>query len=713
MADSSPLRLMRGDTLIVTDQSSSRRLLVIEPRRRGYLLRPQDGPDLEWSHDQMFEHYVAGTLEHFPANLQALDAKLADVLQADWESWPEHLRFSAECRETYCLYVDRLCAKGVAQKASVRRAARTVFRRHHFVWAIQANRFDSSACSEQEKRRRKGISALETDPIQEFKQPSPYAVRDWYARWTRCGRDVRALIPQFHNRGHREPRKTCKRHLQTDAGTPLCVYGAMQYVARTVYMKVPRVPKKFAYRELERVCKLEGFDLVSNTTFNTFLRRHFTDFEEYRARYGAKAAFFKYHLFARREAPERPLEEVEVDHTLLDVFVKDIHGRVERPWLTLLICRATRCIVGLHISFDVPSYATLARAVTHALCPKDVSQIPGVENSWSCHGVPDAIITDRGLEFLSESFRTAGRQIGFAVINLPGRCPYLKGTVERFFGTLNIRVLSRLEGTTLSRTSEFYDPAADARFTLGELTAKIVRWVVDEYHQELHQSLGTSPMAKWSELVDKFKVRPIKSFRHLITLLGDKVNRTVQNTGIDWEGHTYRSEELERLRQRRGGSSKKWEIRCDPYDRGEVWVLDEQRRTWIAVPAVHQKSARGVTKFQSRLQLRVARQMVPDGEPITDAVLEKAADLCTRDALTSHSRSALRYLANGALPTPVLGNIRIPVTAFGIAENESTPVPEPVASSASVQQHAVADDTLEDDWNSLLAARKMNGAAAC
>ena len=44
-------------------------------------------------------------------------------------------------------------------------------------------------------------------------------------------------------------------------------------------------------------------------------RRIGLEFEEFKARHGSKAAYLRFHLFRRREAPEVPLSEVEVDHT--------------------------------------------------------------------------------------------------------------------------------------------------------------------------------------------------------------------------------------------------------------------------------------------------------------------------------------------------------------------------------------------------------------
>jgi putative transposase len=326
--------------------------------------------------------------------------------------------------------------------------------------------------------------------------------------------------------------------------------------------------------------------------------------------------------------------------------------------------------------------------------------------------VPRAIITDRGLEFLSESFRRAGKLVGFAVVNLPGRCPYLKGIVERFFGTLNIRVLSHLEGTTLCRSVETYNPQRRVRFDLGELTQMIVRWIVDDYHQTRHPSLGKTPMVRWTEQVDKFRVRPVPSFRLLVTQLGETVKRKVGNTGISWENHTYASDQLEKLRYRRGGLKKDWEIRIDPYDRGEVFVLDEDRRTWISVPCTQQKTSRGITKFQMRLHMRIARRMTPAGEEVTPAIIEKAMEICATKARKGRARQAQRYLADGALATAVCAKLGF--RAVANSNEPATPVAEPVsempapvttpAKPLSSRQQGSLDD--------LLAARLRRGKAA-
>ncbi len=679
------LRLSTGDTLIETTAEGARRMHVVVRRlRSAYVLRSNDERgEQTWQDDELWNLYIDGALEHFSADLTRLDAKLVNLLEAGFESWPKQLQFKARCKEQYCLYVDRLHKRGVTLMAAYKRAAKTVFRRNQERWQALATKHKGARVAERRLRARKGVSILqeqdEDEQVVALKQPSLYTVRVWHQRWVSAGRVVEVLIDRHHDRGDFKPKKTSKLDIPQDESEPLCVYGAMRWIAKSVYMKMPRVPVMKAYRDLQDTCVKRGIECVSHTTFYAYIRRYYTDYEEYKARHGWKAAYYRFKLFARREAPTTLLEEVEVDHTLLDVFVRDAKGRVGRPWLTLLICRATRCVVGIHIGFDVPSYATLQRAILHAMCPKDLTGL-GLKHDWRCSGVMGAVITDRGLEFLSESFVAAGRRIGFAVVNLPGRCPHLKGAVERFFGSLNVQVLSYVDGTTISRTPQFYDPEAEARFSLAELTQRIVSWIVDDYHQKAHDAIGCAPAVRWADLEEAQGIPPVPNFRLLVTLLGERVRRKVLNTGIDWEGRTYRSDELEDLRKRRGGTAKEWEIRCDPYDRGEVWVLDDTIRVsrWICVPAVHQRTARGITRFQARTHLRVARQLLPKGEHLTDEVMEEAKRRADAEAETGKGRDVLRYLADGALATRVIGGMSIPVIlgaapAIRAASSPTTP----------------------------------------
>lgn len=267
-------RLERGDTLALKSGDGTSQLWRVQRRvREGYWLASLRGdPDRLWTHDEIFDRYVTGETEVWPCNLAALDPGLAQMLQSDLESWPARKIFEAKCREEYVRRTDVLRARGVAAKIAYRRAAQSVLRAFGAEWARQAERIDAAEQVLAAQARRKAVStALESAPPIEPYKLSEFSVRNWFLRWQAAGRDLRALIAQDHRRGDHRRRKTCRLDDQTDEHAPLCVYGAMAWVGRSVWMKVPRVTKAYAYKRLNELCSEKGFEAVSTRPFTRSL----------------------------------------------------------------------------------------------------------------------------------------------------------------------------------------------------------------------------------------------------------------------------------------------------------------------------------------------------------------------------------------------------------------------------------------------------------
>lgn len=313
-------------------------------------------------------------------------------------------------------------------------------------------------------------------------------------------------------------------------------------------------------------------------------------------------------------------------------------------------------VVGIHLGFDPPANDTLARAVLHAMLPKVLTGI-GAKNDWPCMGGFDMLITDRGLEFLSKAFQCAGNRLKFAIVNLPGRSPWLKATVERYFGTLGVRVLSRLEGTTLAKADNWYDPQARARYGLGELTGMIVRWIVDDYHEAEHDTLGTSPRQRWRELAEDALdggVRVPPPFKEVYRMLGEGgITRLISNVGIPYANNHYASEELVAFRRTHKGKDPV-EIIVDYYDRSFIWA--NLGGNWCVVPATNAAALKGRNRFANRVINQLARKLTPKGEEVTETTLERARMQCEEEARAFMGRRGLRFLSAGALATEVAGN---------------------------------------------------------
>jgi putative transposase len=67
------------------------------------------------------------------------------------------------------------------------------------------------------------------------------------------------------------------------------------------------------------------------------------------------------------------LELIQMDHTLADVIIVDSRHRrpICRPWLSLAIDVATRCVLGAHVAIEAPSALAVALCMEHACLPKD------------------------------------------------------------------------------------------------------------------------------------------------------------------------------------------------------------------------------------------------------------------------------------------------------------------------------------------------------
>ncbi|MET0012434.1 MAG: hypothetical protein ABW088_02155 [Sedimenticola sp.] len=170
-----------------------------------------------------------------------------------------------------------------------------------------------------------------------------------------------------------------------------------------------------------------------------------------------------------------PLEVVEIDHTRADLFV--LHDEtmmpLGRPWVTALIDRYSKMVVGFYLGFVPPSYHSVSQALKNAILPKSYVKVlyPEVENEWPCFGLPFEIVTDRGMEFIGHDLADSCGQLGIHLGHSPTKMPWYKGTVERFFGTLNSRLLHKQKGTTFSNIfeREDYDPEKNAVITYSEL----------------------------------------------------------------------------------------------------------------------------------------------------------------------------------------------------------------------------------------------------
>jgi putative transposase len=335
-------------------------------------------------------------------------------------------------------------------------------------------------------------------------------------------------------------------------------------------------------------------------------------YDQHVARYGRIPATKAFRSVTAHRVTQAPLERGEIDHTQFDLMViDDVSGMpLGRPWLTACIDDYTRTILGICISFDPPSYLTVARCLKHAFSPKASLRrdFPDIVNPWLAYGVMRELSMDNGVEFHCESLENACLTLGIESHYSARKTPWFKGKIERWMGSVNGAVAHVNPGTTFSNIFEKdeYDPLKHAVVRYSTLKKIVMKWIADVYHQKPHRGLDNiPPTVMWERSIRVEDIPVPDDPARLDAILGKSETRTLTHKGIEIFTLFYNSPELSALR-RTLGKSLDVEIRIDSSDIGQIIVFSPDKRQMFTVPALDQAYAAGSSEFQHRLCKRWA-----------------------------------------------------------------------------------------------------------
>ncbi len=258
----------------------------------------------------------------------------------------------------------------------------------------------------------------------------------------------------------------------------------------------------------------------------------------------------------------------QCDHTRLDIRLLDEYLVLDRPWLTIIIDSYSRCPMGLYLGFEAPSSNIDALALRHAILPKHYGSEYQLKNEWTSYGKPNYFYTDGGKDFRSIHI-TEQVAVELEFSCALRRRPSDGGIVERFFRSLNDRVLRGLPGYTGRNVQERpKDVDKNALLTIEDLEQILVRYIVDEYNQKTDaRSQNQSRMERWEPglLFDPY----LYEERDLDIALMKQERRKVQKYGtINFESLVYKSEHL------KGIAGDTVSIRYDPQDITTILVYE-------------------------------------------------------------------------------------------------------------------------------------------
>ncbi|MEQ8676525.1 MAG: Mu transposase C-terminal domain-containing protein [Aggregatilineales bacterium] len=433
---------------------------------------------------------------------------------------------------------------------------------------------------------------------------SANTVERWLKAFLESGGDLRALVPLTNQRGGKGQSR---------------LHPDVEHVVQTVLASCQQQP---THRTSDQIYALMLYHIADANSYRqpdnqltppsraTLYRRlEQAGQTNILRRRAGRAQQHRESNVASGPRPTRLLERVEIDHTPLHLFVVDMDDRlpIGRPTLTLATDTYSKMPFGFDISFQPGSYLTVMRCLRHGILPKpDCQTLYGTTHAFPVYGLPETVVVDRGKEFVGNSLVNALGMLGVIHEVMPGRTPWYKGSIERFFRTQNQGLLEGLPGYTFgdifSRAD--YDPVQDACISLEAFHNLLHIFLLDIYAQRWHEGIQDIPARRWQQSIQSGLVPTLyHDAEELRILLCASETRTLTRRGIAWETLQYNSSELAYLRQRTRGDVVRF--RYDPDNLGEIYVFDPEIG-WLTVPALHPDYAQGLSLYKHR----VIRQML-------------------------------------------------------------------------------------------------------
>lgn len=410
---------------------------------------------------------------------------------------------------------------------------------------------------------------------------------------------------------------------------------------------------KALHDQVAKACVDAGVAPPSYATLLDRLRRrdrHLAD----RRRSGHKKAYetAPHYWYLASDTPrhgERPWERCHIDHTQLDVVCVDSESGLPlgRPWLTLLIDAHTRRILSFWVTFDPPSYRSLMMVLRRC------------GERWS--RLPESILVDGGAEFGSVYFEQFLARWRVRKEVRPGE-PRFGAVIERFFGSLNKRLLHQLRGNTkmtrnVRQLTPATDPSARAVWNLAALAELLGEFVFSVYDELNHPALGSSPRLFYEARMAITGLRPSRLIPYNEDFRMSTLPTTAKQTakvdrvqGVKINGRRYRAPEF----RRPDVHGRQAPVRFDPTDVRHAYAYVDGRwvECWCSeLRAFGPVSEREISHLSAEMQqrLRLHRRSsrrdslrladFVDGTKRQEVLLQAQRDAASRLTLSDSIRS--------------------------------------------------------------------------
>ena len=185
------------------------------------------------------------------------------------------------------------------------------------------------------------------------------------------------------------------------------------------------------------------------------------------------------------------------------------------------------------------------------------------EKNWSVCGIPEILYTDHGTDFTSTHIDYVCADLKIQLIHSIVGKPKGRGKVERFFLSLEQKLIERLKMNNKA-------------YQLNELEELIKDFIINDYHHTIHSTTGEAPIVLWNkqQIIPQM---PDSIEKWNLLLLTAKKSRIVQRDGIRFAGFRYFHPNLIAY------VGERIIIHFDPNDLSEIWVYEQNQLICKAV----------------------------------------------------------------------------------------------------------------------------------
>ncbi|GGN37856.1 MULTISPECIES: Mu transposase C-terminal domain-containing protein [Marinomonas] len=388
-----------------------------------------------------------------------------------------------------------------------------------------------------------------------------------------------SLVPKHHKKGN--------LRLKTDSASEVFFEEALESFFKA---ECPNVA--IAFNSYSDKCLLSASNVkpMSKRAFYNRIDK-LSSYDVVLRRFGKRKADMKFGHKASIIKPERLMQLVEIDHTPLDIILlDDVNGTpIGRPYLTLLKDVYSGCLIGYHLTFKSPSYASVAKALSHSILPKDRSkELWGID--WPCHGKMEVLVADNGAELWASSLDQVCLELGINLQYNKVGTPWHKPHIERSFRTINDLFLNDLSGKTFRSIDERgeYNSIKNASIRFHNFVHAFEKWLAEVYNRSTDSRGMNNPLLKWNEGFKKFPPASLskQEIKDLPKIIGLKKTSRLQPSGITFKGLRYDSTELADYRKRKlyGDENRDEMYKIDIDDLSQIYVFLTDTQEYLTVP---------------------------------------------------------------------------------------------------------------------------------